>query len=89
MSRSFKEIQNNLIEIRHARDQAESLHNQLLAEYQRICQENTDSQQPQANVQLRQQGLEAMRKAIAAANNAIASIGQALRKWNRPTAING
>ncbi len=83
MSRSFKEIQNNLIEIRHARDQAESLRDQLLAEYQRICQENPDPQQPKANIQLRQQGLEAMRKAIAAANNAIASIDQALREMER------
>lgn len=73
-----------LQEIRQAREQAETLRDQLLAEYER---QREDSQELMLSggedEDRRQRGLEAMRQAIGAANCAIASIDQALREIQR------
>ncbi|MBN1766780.1 MAG: hypothetical protein JW860_16115 [Sedimentisphaerales bacterium] len=83
MDNSSSDNFNNLIEIRKTRDQAEFLRDQLLAEYRRITEEDDPSLLAAHTPQQLLQGQEAMRKAIAAANRAIASIDQALREMER------
>ena len=70
----------SLIEIRKARDQAEALRDQLSAEYQNIRDHESDLPITQDR---KQQGLEKIRKAVQAANVALASIEQALSDMER------
>jgi len=72
-----------LQEIRQAREQAETLRDQLLAEYERQREDDQEPAETGENDGRRQRGLEAMRQAITAANCAIASIDQALREVQR------
>jgi len=84
MSESNEDNLKNLIEIRRARQQAQSLRDQLAAEYLRLEEEYIDHPQTQSIDSERcEQGREAMRKAIAAADRAIASIDQALREMEQ------
>ena len=84
MSESHEDSLENLIEIRRTRRQAQSLRDQLAAEYLRLEEEYIDHPQTQSiNSEQREQGREAMRKAIAAADRAIASIDQALREMEQ------
>jgi len=83
MAADFDELANSLNEIRRARQQAETLRDQLLGEYQRIRDEEADMPAELRDDERRRQGRDAMRKAIAAANRAIASIDQALREIER------
>ena len=69
----------NLADIRQARDQAEILRDQLLTEFEHINKEDSLLDPAALDDPNRQQGKEAMRKAIAAANRAIASIDKALQ----------
>ena len=85
MTHAFDEFQSSLGEVRLAREQAEIMRDQLLAEYQRIRDEEVNLPENQRNAPQRCLGREAMRKAIAAANRAIASIDQALREMERVT----
>lgn len=72
-------------EVRAARDQAEFLRDQLLAEYERLVEHDDKMPQEFLTDSRHQKGREAMRKAIAAADQAIASIDQALRQIERVT----
>ena len=72
-----------LQEIRQAREQAETLRDQLLAEYERQREDGQEMVGVGEEDDRRQRGLEAMRQAIKAANCAIASIDQALREIQR------
>ena len=84
MSESHEDNLKNLVEIRRARQQAQSLRDQLAAEYLRIKEDHIDHPQTQSiNSEQHKQGREAMRKAIAAADRAIASIDQALREMGQ------
>ena len=80
MSNAREEYEKNLSEIRQARDQAELLRDQLAAEYERLCQEDSSLIGQEDDDERRQQGREMMRKAIAAADLALSSIDQALRE---------
>jgi hypothetical protein len=80
MSDEYEIYRQNLTEIRQSREQAEMLRDQLTAEYRRLCEENAGEPEKFTGDSRRQQGLEAMRKAIAAADRAIDSINQALRE---------
>ena len=81
MSESHEDNLKNLVEIRRARQQAQSLRDQLAAEYLRLKENHIDHHQTDAKRY--EQGREAMRKAIAAADRAIASIDQALREMGQ------
>jgi len=84
MSESHEDSLENLIEIRRARQQAQTLRDQLAAEYLRLEEDYIDRPKTQGvNSEQREQGREAMRKAIAAADRAIASIDQALREMEQ------
>ena len=84
MSESHEDNLKNLTEIRRARQQAQSLCDQLTAEYLRLEEDYIDHAQTQSiNSEQSEQGREAMRKAIAAANRAIASIDQAIREMGQ------
>ena len=85
MAEDFEEIQNSIETVRMARNQAETLRDQLSAEYQRLQEEaaHLSSQEKEDNQRI--EGMDAMRKAIKAANQAIASIDQALRDMERVT----
>ena len=82
MSEPPNDYQQSLIEVRHAREEAEFLRNILSAEYQRLQEEQPAPDSPLPDDR-RQQGLEAMRKAIAAADRAVDSVDQALREMER------
>ena len=79
MADPFEARDRSLGQIRAARAQAEMLRDQLSGEYERLAAEEGKEDAR------RQEGLEAMRKAIAAANRAIDSIDQALREMGRVT----
>jgi len=83
MSSDFEEFQNSIAAVRMARNQAESLRDQLAAEYRRLQEETLQMPQPQREDPQRLEGMNAMRKALKAANQAIASIDQALRDMER------
>ena len=83
MSQTPNDYQQSLIEVRRAREEAEFLRNILSAEYQRLQDEQPDPDSPPRHDNRRQQGLEAMRKAIAAADRAVDSVDQALREMER------
>ena len=84
MSESHEDNLKNLIEIRRARQQAQTLRDQLAAEYLRLEEKHIDHSQTQGiDSEQCEQGREAMRKAIAAADRAIASIDQALREMEQ------
>jgi hypothetical protein len=76
-------INDSLIEVRKARAQAETLRDQLSAEYERLREEEKLAGADFSDNSRHQQGMEAMRKAITAADRAIASIDQALRQMER------
>jgi hypothetical protein len=76
-------INESLTEVRKARAQAETLRDQLSAEYEHLREEDTLAGGDLPNDPRHQQGMEAMRKAITAADRAIASIDQALRQMER------
>ena len=83
MTKDSEEYQSSLAEIRMARDEAEGLRDQLLAEYERICQDVVAKPADRQTQARQEEGRETMRKAIAAANRAIESIDQALRELER------
>ena len=83
MSQAHNNRQKSLIEVRRAREEAEFLRNILSAEYQRLRDEQPDPDSPPLPNHRRQQGLEAIRKAIAAADRAVDSVDQALREMER------
>ena len=83
MSDKSEEHQSSIMEVRRAREQAEVLRDQLQAEYQRIQDERDIFGSGIHQEEKFRQGREAMRKAITAANHAIASIDQALREMER------
>ena len=72
-----------LHEIRTARDHAEFLRDQLLAEWQRLEEDEQTMTPDQIQAPRREKGKAAMQKAITAANHAIASITQALSDLER------
>ena len=81
MAGSHEEKLQTLAEICRARDQAASLRDQLTAEYHRLEEDHREEAGVNSrDKQRRELGREAMRKAIAAADRAIASIDQALRE---------
>ena len=82
MSEAFEEQLNNLTEIRQVRNHAEFLRDQLVAELQLLEEESSLPEEMKLNHKF-QQGREAMRKAVFAANCAINSIDQALRDLER------
>jgi len=83
MSDPYEEQLNNLADIRQARNQAESLRDQLQAELQ-LLEENDAIIPDQIKLSEKfHMGKDALRKAIAAANCAIDSIDQALRDLER------
>jgi len=69
----------SLSEIRNARDQAEYLRDQLEAELARIYDDLKSNQHAHTDEKRTNNGIVSMKKAIMAANHAIASIDQALR----------
>jgi len=72
------------MEVKKARAQAQTLRDQLAAEYQYLQQEEISANGAAfCDNPRHKQGMEAMRKAIAAADRAIASIDQALRQMER------
>ena len=73
----------SLIEVRLAREEAETLRDQLLGAYERVQAEDGELLGEQGGDPRRQQGAEAMRKALEAANRAVESIDQALREMQR------
>lgn len=83
MSTTQEEFESSLVEVRQARQQAELLRDQLLAEYQRLVQDDELINPDGPDVPQRQQGLEAMRKAIVATERALTSIDQALLDMER------
>ena len=83
MPDSNEPINENLIEVRKARAQAESLRDQLSAEYEHLRAQDQVAGGDLCDDPRRQQGMDAMRKAITAADRAIASIDQALREMER------
>ena len=82
MSQKFDEFQDSPKEVRKARDQAQILRDQLYAEYESLGVEKSRGAEANTagNNNRRGQGIEALRKAIAAADLAIASIDQAMRE---------
>jgi len=84
-SAAFEDSRKSASEVRLARDEAEVLRDELLAEYRRICADGTTAASGQPQDERRKAGAESMRKAIAAANRAIDSINQALRELERVT----
>ena len=72
-----------LNEIRAARDHAEFLRDQLLAQWQRLQEDERLMPPAEKQAPRREQGKQAMRKALAAANHAIARINQALSDLER------
>ena len=83
MSQPSNDYHQSLIEVRRAREEAEFLRNILSAEYQRLLDEQPDPDPTPLSDERRQLGLEAMRKAIAAADRAVDSVDQALREMER------
>ena len=83
MSQPSNDYQQSLIEVRRAREEAEFLRNILSAEYQRLLDEQPNPDSPPLPENRRQLGLEAMRKAIAAADRAVDSVDQALSEMER------
>ena len=83
MSETHNDDENTLIEVRQAREQAETLRDLLMAEYERLRKEKLPSAPENIDEQQRHRGLEAMRKAIIAADHAMISIDQALRDIER------
>jgi hypothetical protein len=84
MSESHENNLKNLIEIRLVRQQAQSLRDQLAAEYLRLKEDYIDHHQTQSiDSKRHEQGQEAMRKAITASDRAIASIDQALKEMEQ------
>ncbi len=74
----------DITEIRRARNEAETLRDRLLSEYDRLSHpEDSEFFQKQVGKTRYGQGCEAMRKAIVAANHAIACINQALSQIER------
>ena len=80
MTKSYDDYQHSLTEICDSRDQARMLRDQLSAEYRRLQEQQPSLPAVLRDDPRRRQGLEAMRKAIAAADRAIQSIDQALRE---------
>ena len=70
-------------DIRTARDHAEFLRDQLLAEWEKVREDEATMTSEQIKSPRRIQGRELMQKAIATTNHAIASINQALRELER------
>lgn len=70
-------------DIRTARDHAEFLRDQLLAEWEKVCEDEAAMTPEQIQNPRRVQGRNLMLKAIATTNHAIASINQALRELER------
>ena len=83
MSDDLNHYLESLIEVRVAREEAQTLRDQLLAACQRV-QEEQDSLPPELRDDpRRRQGAEAMRLALTAADRAVKSIDQALRELQR------
>jgi uncharacterized alpha-E superfamily protein len=72
-----------LNEIRAARDHAEFLRDQLLAQWQHLKEDEQEMTPDPIQATRREKGKDAMQKAITAANHAIASINQALSDLER------
>lgn len=79
----LKQYQTSLKEMRQARRHAEFLRDQLQRQYDRMQDEHTENVGIATEEKRRRQGLENIRKAIAAANRGISSINQALRELER------
>ena len=77
------ELHESMRQVRQARAQAETMRDQLMAEYQRLCEEADGAESPPCDDRKRHKGLEAMRKAVAALDCALASIDQELREMER------
>jgi len=80
MSGEDDEGRKDLVDVRGARRQAEMLRDLLAAEYQKLLEQR--AARPE-DAERWGRGLEALRKAIAAADHAIASLDQALREMER------
>ena len=80
MTDAQEEFDNGIAEIREARNQAEMLRDQLTAEYQRLKEQNQHLPPNMKDTLRRKQGQETIKKAIIAADRAIASIDQAMRE---------
>jgi len=83
MDALFDEYQNTMQQVRQAREQAQLLRDQLMAEYRRLLDQPDESSPPLPDSSPSRLGREAMRKAIAAVDCALASIDQALREMQR------
>ena len=84
MTESNDNSDNPIMEIRSARERALFLRDQLMTEYLRIEEQFLDQPQSDPDQAHRHElGRQAMRKAIAAAERAIASIDQALSEVER------
>ena len=77
---AFDDMLADLALIRQARENAEELRDQLAAEYARLLQDQKTLPPDSQASPRRRAGLDAMRRAIAAADRALDSIGQALRE---------
>ena len=84
MAQANEEYLKNLEEIRQARNQAETLRNQLAAEYHRLTHHESPAASALSDDRYKQ-GCQAMRKAITAADLALSSIDQALREMEQVT----
>lgn len=83
MSDQFEKHPGSLMEMREARDHAEVVRDQLVAEYDRLHELGVMLADSGQDSERFSRGQEAMRKAIRAANLAIESIDQALREIGR------
>lgn len=83
MTEKSNNYENSLLEVRLARQEAERLRDQLLAEYNRLEQDQKHLSPAQQNDPQSRRGQEAMRKAILATNRALESIDHALREMER------
>ena len=83
MTEKSNNYENSLLEVLLARQEAERLRDQLLAEYNRLEQDQEHLSPAQQNDPRTCRGQEAMRKAILATNRALESIDHALREMER------
>ena len=82
-SENINNSTSTLHEVRAARDHAEFLRDQLLAQWQRLQEDERQMTPAEKQAPRREKGKQAMQKAIAAATHAIASINQALSDLER------
>ena len=81
MDLDSQELRKSIEDVRQARRQAEVLRDLLAAEYDRLAERGRhalDAPEPRFHA-----GLEAMKKAIAAADRAMANMDQAIREIER------